>query len=144
MFSEDNGYIGVNIDSVEKKHCINFHIIKGNTTQEFLADKYKLKIELREYLQKESFISTLQKSITNKIFNNEKLSLKLASSEYQIVDIVYESYSINEINECECEVYCPVSIEVKKNGLEISDIKLDFTVILFKNAAGEWNIKSFK
>lgn len=142
LFSKDHGYIGVTRDLIKKRYKINLEIIQGDDIQGFLANKYKLKIEFKKFLLE--FIPKIQKIITDKILASDKISLYRANG-YQVSNVLYGDYLINEISESEYEVFCPVSIKVSKNELEVSDMKLDVTFIFIKDVTtGKWKIKSAK
>lgn len=142
LFSKDHGYSGITPELIKKQYKINFKIVQEGTIQEFLAIKYKLKIEFKKLLLE--FIPIIQKIVTNKILTDEKFSLQLKNIGYRVVDILYDSYSINEISENECEVFCPVILDVEKNGIKGDSMKLDYTLVFVKNSVGKWEMKYFK
>lgn len=135
LFSDDCGFSLVDTEQIYKETHIRLQIIKDTGIQNFLISQFKLKIELEEYLEKSSFDKEIQNIIDNRLSKDE------ITKGYETSKALIERYSINEINDSECEVVCSILINLKKESGEMLENKFNITLIFNKSLDGLWTVK---
>lgn len=140
LFSDDKGFSLVSIEEIFDKEKIKLEIKNGVGIQNFLISKFKLKIELKEYIEKGFFKEDIEQIVNIKVTKNEEIIIKLVDEGYSILGVIIEKYYINEVSDNEYEVVFSIIIKMQKDGNEILENKFNLSLI-FKNIDGLWNIK---
>ena len=140
LFSDDNGFSSVNIEEIFNKEEIKLEIKNGVGIQNFLISKFKLKIELKEYIEEGFFKEDIEQIVNIEVTKKEEIIIKLVDEGYNISEVIIEKYYINEVSDNEYEVVFSIIINMQKDGNEILENKFNLSLI-FKNVDGLWDIK---
>jgi len=141
LFSDDHGYDLIDIKKIQDIYKINLEIQKDLGVQDVLSSRFKLLMDLKQFIEENSLIGQLEDDINSGLITDPELSSILEASGSKISKFTIERYVLNEINDNECELICFGSFDIIKNTGEVSKRKKD-SKILFKRKPDEtWGVK---
>lgn len=141
LFSDDLGFSLVDTEKIYERTGVRLEIIKNIGIQDFLIARLKLRVELKNLLDKGEFSSEIQNIIDIRLLQNEELLLELEKKGYKITEAKLTRFAINEINENECEVTCFIESILAKNDTETKENNFSIVLVFSKDSFGEWIIK---
>lgn len=136
LFTNDGALNSMNKDYIQKHHKIDIEITKDNP-QTFLANLFRIKIELRDQLEEGSFYSDLQKKLKRDIVKRVDTLILPNGKKCELDNIEFDNYTINEVNDQLCDVYYPVSLKVHYNDGQDQTMKITIKMV-FKKENDIW------